>query len=108
DAGEGTVAAPAVVRLAGGPVETEGDVRHRGPMLDEERPDALEMPSVGDETARQLQLAERRENVAEPAVQRGLAAGEHDVFDAHRVPRLAGDAGDEVHREKIRRTVVQR
>ena len=78
------------------------------PMLDHERPHALEMPAVRDEAARQGQLGHRRENLPELPVKRRLAAGEHDLLDAHRVARVPGDAGEEIDGKKVRRIVVER
>ena len=56
----------------------------------------------------QGQLGHRRENVPELPVKRWLAAGEHDLLDAHRVARVPGDAGEEIDRKKVRRIVVER
>ena len=40
-------------------------------------------------------------------MKRGLATGEHDLFDVHRIPRFSNDAGEELNRKEVCGTVIE-
>src|SRR6266508_1409168 len=88
DALKRSLAAPTIVRLARGAIKTERHMGQGFPMLDQERPDAFEMPAVGNTVAFQIQRRDCGKEFPELRMKRWLATSEHHLFDPHRVARV--------------------
>ena len=95
------------MRLSSRTIKTESHMSDGRTMLDQERPNAFEMPAVSDKAAAQIERGNRRKDLPEIRMERWLAAGEHHLLDTHQVARIPGHTGKEFDRKKIRGTVVK-